>query len=268
MILDTVLVTTTLAIAALISLALWKAFRKESSEIRRVLGLALTGAAGVTLAKLVELGVLLNTGDAGADAMIIRYADVGATIVVAVGIALLATSLLDMVMFGRSLWPERGNSLADTTSRSAIDTEPGLEPGLVPAILFRRDAPLGDTTASSVFLNNKPEDVLGFTREEMQSDPHFVTWLLHPEDRGDLAAADQLLATPQSEAVFDQRYKHRSGSYRWVRTSMKRIEDENGAFKAIVGCGLDVTDLKEAEEQLASILSTDPCKLIPEDEII
>lgn len=268
MIIDIVLVTTTLAIAALISFALWRAFRKASTQIRRFLGLALAGASGITLAKLVQLVVLVSTADAGGDAMLARYADIGASIVVAVGMALLAASLLDMVMLGRSLWPMGSNSLAQPTSAVGVGADPGLEPELVPAILFRRAAPLGDTTASTVFLNNKPEDVLGFTREEMQSDPHFITWLMHPEDRQELPVADQLLEADQSEAVFDQRYKHRSGDYRWVRTSMKRIDGENGAFRGIIGCGLDITDLKDAAQQLESILSTDPCSVISEDELI
>ena len=105
MIIDIVLVTTTLAIAALISAALWRAFRRESTQIRRIVGLALAGAASITLAKLVQLVVLVSTTDAGSDAMIARYADIGSSVVVAVGMALLAVSLLDMVMFGRSLWP-------------------------------------------------------------------------------------------------------------------------------------------------------------------
>lgn len=105
MIIDIVLVTTTLAIAALISFALWRAFRRESGQTRRIVGLALGGAASITLAKLVQLVVLTSAADAGGDAMIARYVDVGSTIVVAIGMALLAASLLDMVMFGRSMWP-------------------------------------------------------------------------------------------------------------------------------------------------------------------
>jgi len=141
-------------------------------------------------------------------------------------------------------------------------------PSAIPAILFRKGASLRDTRVSSVFLNNKAEDLLGFTQEEMQSDPHFLTWLMHPEDRQDFLAGDERLAEAQSEAIFDHRFKHRSGSYRWIRTIMKRVDDDDGAFREIVGCGLDITDLKEAEEQLASILSTDPCTLLPEDDTI
>lgn len=269
---DTVLIATTLAIASLISYALWNTRRNEDTRIRRVVGLALYGTISIMLAKLVQLVVLVVSGDPTGASPVVVYSTIAATIVVAVGISLLAISLLDMVMIGRHLWPkveteERTASPAAETDEdtvSAVD----LEIESMPAILFRRDAPLVDTKVSSVFLNNGVENLLGFTREEMESDPHFVTWLMHPEDRQDYFNGDERLATAGSEAVFDHRLKHRNGSYRWIRTVMKRIDDQAGAFKEIVGCCLDVTDLKEAEEQLLGILGTDPCTLIPEDDAI
>ena len=268
MILDTVLVTTTLAIAVLVSHALWKARRNEPPQIRRIAGLALAGAVSISLAKLVQLAVLMTANGMTSGSLITGYVDVAAAIVVAVGIALLATSVLDMMMVGKQLWPKAVDALSARNPAEADTTGSHLSPGRIPAILFRREGPLGDTSASSVFLNNKAEDVLGFTREEMQSDPHFLTWLMHPEDRQDYLNGDEQLVTARSEAVFDHRFKHRSGSYRWIRVTMKRIDDDSGGLKEIVGCGLDITDLKEAEQRLDNILSTDPCSVIPEDEII
>ncbi|MGI9232085.1 MAG: PAS domain-containing protein [Woeseiaceae bacterium] len=276
MIIDIVLVSTTLAIASSISYALWNSRRNEDTRIRRVIGLALFGAISIMLAKLIQLVVLVVSGDTTGSSPIVVYSTVAATIVVAVGISLLAISLLDMVMIGKHLWPKEATMEATTESVAVAEPESDedrnlesdLELESMPAILFRRDAPLLDTKVSSVFLNNGVEDLLGFTREEMQSDPHFVSWLMHPEDRQDFFNGDERLATAGSEAVFDHRLKHKNGSYRWIRTVMKRIDNQAGAFKEIVGCCLDVTDLKEAEEQLLSILGSDPCTLIPEDEVI
>lgn len=268
MIVDTVLVTTTLVIAALVSHALWKARRDEPSHVRRVLNLALAGAISISLAKLAQLGVLLTQNGASVDSLIMGYANVAATIVVAVGIALLAISVLDMMRVGKQHWQKADDALSARNLAEANTIGSHLSPGKIPAILFRREGPLGDTGASNIFLNNKAEDVLGFTQEEMQSDPHFLTWLMHPEDREDFLQCEQQLATEKAETVFDHRFKHRSGSYRWLRVTMKRVEDRSGSLKEIVCCGLDITDLKEAEEQLASILETDPCSVIPEDELI
>lgn len=268
MILDTVLVTTTLAIAGLVSHALWKARRDEPPQVRRVAGLALAGAVSISLAKLVQLGVLLTANGARSDSLIAGYVDIAATIVVAVGIALLAISVRDMMVVGKQLWPKGNEAPQGHNPIETGGTGKRLSPGKIPAILFRREGPLGDNTASSVFLNNKAADVLGFTQEELQSDPHFLTWLMHPEDRQDYLDGDEQLAAPRSETVFDHRFKHRSGSYRWIRMIMKRVDDESGSLREIVGCGLDITDLKEAEERLDNILSTDPCSVIPEDEVI
>ena len=268
MIVDTVLVTTTLVIAALVSHALWKARRDEPPQIRRVLGLALSGAISISLAKLVQLGVLATSNGTSADSLIIGYTDVAATIVVAVGVALLAISVLDMMMVGKQLWPKANDALSALNPVEANTTGSHFSPGKIPAILFRREGLLGDTSASNIFLNNKAEDVLGFTQEEMQSDPHFLTWLMHPEDRQNYLQSDEQLAAEKPETAFDYRFKHRSGSYRWLRVTMNRIEDKSGSLKEIVACGLDITDLKDAEEQLTSILNTDPCSVIPEDDMI
>lgn len=268
MILDTVLVTTTLAIAALVSHALWKARRDGPPQIRRVAGLALTGAVSISLAKLVQLGILITANGTSSGSLIAGYADIAATIIVAVGIALLAMSVLDMMMIGKQLWPKRNEMPQGHDLIEAGCTGTYMSPGEIPAILFRREGPLGDSGATSIFLNNKAEDVLGFTQEELQSDPHFLTWLMHPEDRQDYLDGDEQLAAPRSETVFDHRFKHRSGNYRWIRIIMKRVDDENGRPTEIVGCGLDITDLKEAEERLDDILSTDPCTVISEDEVI
>jgi PAS domain S-box-containing protein len=267
MLVDTVLVATTLAIAVLVSHALWKGRRDKPTQIRHVAGLALSGTVSISLAKLVQLIVLVTTADTTSGSLIVGYVDVAATAVVAVGIALIAMSVLDMMMVGKQLLPQH-DAVAPAPMPADDTTGAHLAPGEIPAILFRREGPLGDSNASSLFLNNKAEDVLGFSQEELHSDPHFLTWLMHPEDRQDYLNGDEQLAKAKAEAVFDHRFKHRSGSYRWIRVTMKRVDDECGRLKEIIACGMDVTDLKEAEEQLAGILSTDPCSVIPEDEII
>lgn len=268
MIVNTVLITITLAIAVLVTHALWKARRGEPPQIRRVASLALSGAASISLAKLVQLGVLLTAADTGSGSLIAGYVDVAAGVIVAVGIALLAMGVLDMMMVGKQLWPQQGGADPAHSLGDGDTLGPQLCPGKIPAILFRREGLLGDTSTSSVFLNNKAEDVLGFSQEEMHSDPHFLTWLMHPEDRRDYLNGDEQLAQAKADMVFDHRFKHRSGSYRWIRVTMKRVDDDKGSLKEIVACGTDVTDLKEAEEQLADILNTDPCSVIPEDEEI
>ncbi|MBT8066848.1 MAG: PAS domain-containing protein [Gammaproteobacteria bacterium] len=268
MIVDTVLVTTTLAIAALVSHALWRARPDKPPQIRRVANLALSGAISISLAKLVQLGVLVTATGTGPTSPIAGFVDVAATVIVAVGIALLAISVLDMMMVGKQLWPKGTNATPASDPAKGETAGSHLSPGEIPAILFRREGPLGDAGVSSTFLNNKAAEVLGFSHDEMLSDPHFLTWLLHPEDRQDYQNGDEQLADAKAETVFDHRFKHRSGSYRWIRVTMKRIDDQAGKLKEIVACGMDVTDLKEAEEQLAGILSTDPCSVIPEDEVI
>jgi len=263
---EIVLIATTAAIAASISYSLWKARSNESSQIRRVIDLALCGSISILLAKLTELAVLVIANDSHGNPAIVRHADVASTVVVIVGLALLAISVLDLIMIGKQLRP-RG----DDTGRRRDMVEPGcasrdLKLFDVPAILFRRNGPFSERKIKSTFLNNKVEEVLGFSQQDVQSDPQFFTWLMHPEDRQHFLSGDNDLSPGQSDAVFDSRFKHRSGSYRWIRTYISRVDDEHGTFKELIGCGFDVTELKEAEEQLTKLLDTDPCTLNPEGE--
>ena len=262
------LITTTLAICVLVSHALWRARPDKPPQIRRVANLALSGAISISLAKLVQLGALVTATGAGPTSQLTGFVDVAATVIVVVGIALLAISVLDMMMVGKQLWPIGTNAAAASDPAESETGSSHLSPVEIPAILFRREGPLGDSGATSTFLNSKAADVLGFSQDEMLSDPHFLTWLLHPEDRQDYQNGDEQLAEAKAETVFEHRFKHRSGSYRWIRLTMKRVDDQAGRLKEIVACGMDVTDLKEAEEQLAGILRTDPCSVIPEDEVI
>lgn len=263
---EVVLVATTAAIAASISYLLWKARSSESSQIRRVIDLALCGSISIVVAKLIELAVLVIANGSYGNPAIVRYADVASTVVVILGLTLLAISVLDLIMIGKQLRPsgDKAGRLRDILETGPASRDLSLS--AVPAILFRRNAQFSDKEITSTFLNNKIEEVLGFSQQEVQSDPHFLTWLMHPEDRQQFLSGDNDLAPGQLEAIFDSRFKHRSGSYRWIRTHITQVEDEHGTFKELIGCGFDITELKETEEQLTEILETDPCALVPDGE--
>lgn len=269
---EIVLIAVTLAIAGSMSYALWQAQRIEPTQLRRVICLAMYGAFGVFVSKLIELALLTSVGSGYASAVTVYYGHLAADTIVVLGFTLLAVSVLDIVALGRHVWSADSMAPKQQESRQtkadSSDSEPSdFDTSMVPAVLFRRSAPFSDTKTTSEFLTNGFEGILGFSREELQSDPHFLTWLMHPKDRQLVLSGDNDLEPGQLEAVFDQRFKHRSGSYRWIRTCVRRIEGENGQLKELIGCGFDITEQKEAEEQLSNILSTDPCNLVFDDEL-
>lgn len=265
---EIVLVAVTLAIAGSMSYALWQAQRIEPTQLRRVICLAMYGAFGVFVSKLIELGLLTSVGSGHASAVAVHYGHLAADIIVVLGFTLLTVSVLDIVTLGRHVWSADSRAPGRQESQQKDADSRDFDASMVPAVLFRRSAPFSDTKTTSEFLTDRFEAILGFSREELQSDPHFLTWLMHPQDRQPFLSGDNDLKPGQLEAVFDQRFKHRSGSYRWIRTCVRRIEGANGQLKELVGCGFDITEQKEAEEQLSNILSTDPCNFISDDELV
>ncbi|MEP6487601.1 ATP-binding protein [Microcoleus vaginatus] len=88
------------------------------------------------------------------------------------------------------------------------------------------------------------ERILGWTPEEMTSRPW--TEFVHPEDLGtSLAEADSLFSGNET-FTFENRYRHKDGSYRWFIWNAQPYPEE----QVIYGAALDITDLKQVEATL------------------
>ena len=99
-------------------------------------------------------------------------------------------------------------------------------------------------------LNTAWEEVLGWSRQEIQSRPFFE--LIHPADvaatRKAAAAVNEPAATV---SAFDNRCRAKDGSYRWLRWNAR---SDGGQWFAVA---FDVTAEVEREEELRSILHED-----------
>ncbi len=88
------------------------------------------------------------------------------------------------------------------------------------------------------------ERVLGWTAEEMVHSP--LSDLLHPDDLDATLATSDILARGEELIDFENRYRHKDGSYRWLSWRARR-DDETG----IVYCSaVDVTPRKVFEAEL------------------
>jgi len=75
--------------------------------------------------------------------------------------------------------------------------------------------------------------------------------LVHPDDRAPLEAAmRRYLAGETGEFEVENRVRHKDGSYRWMLTRGVAVRDAEGKPIRFVGSGIDITDLKRAEEAL------------------
>jgi PAS domain S-box-containing protein len=72
-------------------------------------------------------------------------------------------------------------------------------------------------------------------------------WLVHPDDRQRTIAEIAHLAAGRRTLRFENRFRHKDGSYRWL--SWKAVPDEG----RIYAMARDVTDLKQTEEALRQV---------------
>jgi PAS domain S-box-containing protein len=93
-------------------------------------------------------------------------------------------------------------------------------------------------------LNPAFERVLGFTPAELTAQP-FLDFV-HPDDRATTVAAERQLIAGGALVSFENRYRCRDGSYRWLLWSaMPDLEQ-----KVTYASGHDITDRKQAEAAL------------------
>jgi adenylate cyclase len=88
--------------------------------------------------------------------------------------------------------------------------------------------------------------IMGFSPEEMTTDPKCWPDRLHPDDAprvfNELAPLIE-----QGGGTVEYRFRHRDGHYVWVQDSFRVLYDEAGQPMELVGAWADITKRKEAE---------------------
>jgi PAS domain S-box-containing protein len=95
--------------------------------------------------------------------------------------------------------------------------------------------------------------MFGYEDHEMESSPEAWQRIIFEEDLpGVLEVFDAHIQSHGTEPFYNEiRYHHKNGSTIWVICAGRAIEwDENGSPVRMVGCHVDITRLKEMEEQL------------------
>ena len=103
-----------------------------------------------------------------------------------------------------------------------------------------------------VYYSPRYKAMLGY--EEHESPTHSEEWAerLHPDDRERVRAALRAEAEGrESLSWVEFRMRHKDGSYRWIRSRAFVLRDENGRVRRMAGSHEDITERKNAEEELA-----------------
>jgi diguanylate cyclase (GGDEF)-like protein/PAS domain S-box-containing protein len=112
-------------------------------------------------------------------------------------------------------------------------------------------------------LSNRWEESLGWTREELMSRP--FREFIHPDDlHATLVIATSLDAQPDEVVNFENRYRAKDGSWRWLLWSARSDEHRKYAVAR------DITDRKQLEQEHRELLAgvqamarTDPTTRLP-----
>lgn len=133
--------------------------------------------------------------------------------------------------------------LPDTEARYHILVEQ------IPAVVFMAFLNKG---VGEAYVSPHIEAALGFTQEEWLNNP--IRWYqqIHPDDKNRwcVEAARLFLFGKDLRSVY--RVIARDGHVVWFHCEAKMVHDDNGRPWFLHGVGFDVTELKQAEEELKS----------------
>ena len=101
---------------------------------------------------------------------------------------------------------------------------------------------IANTEGYFLRLNPAAERILGYTREELMARP-FLDFV-HPDDLDKTREAVSTLASQQKVFSFENRYRCKDGTYRWLQWTSAP------AGRLIYAAARDVTERKQAEEEL------------------
>jgi PAS domain S-box-containing protein len=104
---------------------------------------------------------------------------------------------------------------------------------------------------NAVYFSQEYKRQLGY--EDGEFSGAFKHWEqnLHPDDREwTLAAVEQFVKDRGDYREIEFRLRHRDGSYRWILSRAVLLLGPGGAPERMLGCHIDITDRKLAEEAL------------------
>jgi PAS domain S-box-containing protein/putative nucleotidyltransferase with HDIG domain len=119
----------------------------------------------------------------------------------------------------------------------------------LPTVIYTN--PLDDAS-STLYVSPQIERLLGYTPQEWLADPELWSKAIHPEDRPEVLKQTSLLNKSREPFEMDYRMTARDGRLVWVHDRLTLVNDLEGKPQYWQGIMLDITESKQAEEQMRS----------------
>jgi PAS domain S-box-containing protein len=107
--------------------------------------------------------------------------------------------------------------------------------------------------------------ITGYTAQEYASDPQLWIRIVHEQDRATTERQIAEFFADQVVGTIEYRIRRKDGQIRWIRKTIIPYHDDDGLLIAYDGLLSDVTELKQAEEDLRQ--SEERFRLIFEDDL-
>ncbi len=117
----------------------------------------------------------------------------------------------------------------------------------IPALVYRAKPVEGE---GSIYINPQIETMLGFSPSEWLADPELWLKQVHPEDCQRVLSQKEHLHQSGEAMRSEHRVLTRDGRVLWVRDEAVLIRDESGHPDYVQGVVVDITDRKQAEQEL------------------
>jgi PAS domain S-box-containing protein len=114
-----------------------------------------------------------------------------------------------------------------------------------------------DGTTNTTFISPQAEDMLGYTVQETLSDPGMWRRMLHPDDLERVLSEDEAGNATGEPFAMEYRMIAKDGRVVWIRDEATAVVGPEGRPQYWQGFMLDITERKQAEEQLEHALDVE-----------